>query len=92
MLIELDKLEGREAHDLLAGAIVPRAIAWVSTVNEQGEGNLAPFSFFTGARGGRQRSRSRSSTATMGPRRIRSAISARRASSSSTPFRSSRAS
>ncbi len=48
MLIDLDALEGREAHDLLAGAIVPRAIAWVSTVNEQGAGNLAPFSFFTG--------------------------------------------
>lgn len=48
MLIDLDALAGSEAHDLLAGAIVPRAIAWVSTVNERGEGNLAPFSFFTG--------------------------------------------
>jgi flavin reductase (DIM6/NTAB) family NADH-FMN oxidoreductase RutF len=48
MLIELDKLESQEAHDLLAGVIVPRPIAWVSTVNSRGEHNLAPFSFFTG--------------------------------------------
>jgi flavin reductase (DIM6/NTAB) family NADH-FMN oxidoreductase RutF len=48
MLIELDKLEAQQAHDLLASAIVPRPIAWVSTVNPVGEHNLAPFSFFTG--------------------------------------------
>jgi flavin reductase (DIM6/NTAB) family NADH-FMN oxidoreductase RutF len=48
MLIELDKLAAQEAHDLLAGAVVPRPIAWVSTVNSRGEHNLAPFSFFTG--------------------------------------------
>lgn len=28
--------------------IVPRPIAWVSTLNEDGGANLAPFSFFTG--------------------------------------------
>lgn len=48
MLIELDKLESQQAHDLLTGAIIPRPIAWVSTVNRLGEHNLAPFSFFTG--------------------------------------------
>jgi flavin reductase (DIM6/NTAB) family NADH-FMN oxidoreductase RutF len=48
MLIELDKLEAQHAHDLLASAIVPRPIAWVSTVSATGEHNLAPFSFFTG--------------------------------------------
>ncbi|HSW00476.1 MAG TPA: flavin reductase family protein [Sedimentisphaerales bacterium] len=49
MLIELDQLEeSQQAHDLLTGAIVPRPIAWVSTVNPAGEHNLAPFSFFTG--------------------------------------------
>ncbi|MEN6334596.1 MAG: flavin reductase family protein [Phycisphaerales bacterium] len=48
MLIELDQLESQQAHDLLTGAIVPRPIAWVSTVNQSGEHNLAPFSFFTG--------------------------------------------
>jgi flavin reductase (DIM6/NTAB) family NADH-FMN oxidoreductase RutF len=29
--------------------IVPRPIAWVSTLNDDGSANLAPFSFFTGA-------------------------------------------
>jgi flavin reductase (DIM6/NTAB) family NADH-FMN oxidoreductase RutF len=29
--------------------IVPRPIAWVSTLNEDGSANLAPFSYFTGA-------------------------------------------
>lgn len=29
--------------------IVPRPIAWTSTVNQDGSANLAPFSFFTGA-------------------------------------------
>ncbi len=48
MLIELDKLEPQQAHDLVAGAIVPRPIAWVSTVNLLGQHHLAPFSFFTG--------------------------------------------
>lgn len=48
MLIELDKLESQQAHDLPAGVIVPRPIAWVSTVNRSGQHNLAPFSFSTG--------------------------------------------
>jgi flavin reductase (DIM6/NTAB) family NADH-FMN oxidoreductase RutF len=48
MLIDLNALEAQHAHDLLASAIVPRPIAWVSTVNPAGEHNLAPFSFFTG--------------------------------------------
>lgn len=30
----------------LVGAVVPRPIAWVSTVSEDGVPNLAPFSFF----------------------------------------------
>ena len=31
---------------LILGAVVPRPIAWVSTLSENGEPNLAPFSFF----------------------------------------------
>ena len=31
---------------ILLGTVVPRPIAWVSTINEQGQPNLAPFSFF----------------------------------------------
>ncbi|MEX0799052.1 MAG: flavin reductase family protein [Bacteriovoracaceae bacterium] len=35
-------------YKLLIGSILPRPIAVVSTVNEDGTNNLAPFSFFTG--------------------------------------------
>jgi flavin reductase (DIM6/NTAB) family NADH-FMN oxidoreductase RutF len=40
-------LPEREVYKLLTGAIVPRAIAWVSSVSADGQPNLAPFSFFT---------------------------------------------
>jgi flavin reductase (DIM6/NTAB) family NADH-FMN oxidoreductase RutF len=36
----------REIYKLLTAAIVPRPIAWVSTVNAAGQPNLAPFSYF----------------------------------------------
>jgi flavin reductase (DIM6/NTAB) family NADH-FMN oxidoreductase RutF len=36
----------REVYKLMIGAILPRPIAWVSTVNRDGQPNLAPFSFF----------------------------------------------
>jgi flavin reductase (DIM6/NTAB) family NADH-FMN oxidoreductase RutF len=48
MEINLMDLEPRHAHDLLTSAIIPRPIAWVSSINEKGQANLAPFSFFTG--------------------------------------------
>lgn len=34
-------------YKFLIGSILPRPIAWVSTINEDGSNNLAPFSFFT---------------------------------------------
>lgn len=34
-------------YKFLIGSILPRPIAWVSTINEDGSSNLAPFSFFT---------------------------------------------
>jgi flavin reductase (DIM6/NTAB) family NADH-FMN oxidoreductase RutF len=37
---------GRDNYKLLIGAVVPRPIAWVSTLNRDGTVNLAPFSFF----------------------------------------------
>ena len=37
----------KEMYKLITGTIVPRAIGWVSTVNEEGQPNLAPFSYFT---------------------------------------------
>ena len=48
MEINLMDLEPRHAHDLLTSAIIPRPIAWVSSINCAGQTNLAPFSFFTG--------------------------------------------
>src|SRR5689334_25405496 len=38
-------------YRLLTGLVVPRPIAWVSTLDAQGRGNLAPHSFFTVASG-----------------------------------------
>ena len=48
-LIELsaDALSAAEAYKLLVGIVVPRPIAWVSTLNETGGVNLAPFSCYT---------------------------------------------
>jgi flavin reductase (DIM6/NTAB) family NADH-FMN oxidoreductase RutF len=36
------------AYHWQAATILPRPIAWTSTLNEDGSANLAPFSFFTG--------------------------------------------
>jgi flavin reductase (DIM6/NTAB) family NADH-FMN oxidoreductase RutF len=36
----------QEIHGILLGAIAPRPIAFVSTVDEEGRPNLSPFSFF----------------------------------------------
>lgn len=41
-------LHPRDAYALLTSLIVPRPIAWVSTMDEAGHTNLAPFSYFTG--------------------------------------------
>jgi flavin reductase (DIM6/NTAB) family NADH-FMN oxidoreductase RutF len=47
MEIKPDTLEWKEAYKLLVGSIVPRPIAFVSTIDHNGKANLAPFSFFT---------------------------------------------
>jgi flavin reductase (DIM6/NTAB) family NADH-FMN oxidoreductase RutF len=51
--MELDprKLKPESAYKLLIGCVVPRPIAWVSTVGPDGVNNLAPFSFFMGVCG-----------------------------------------
>lgn len=38
---------GTNAYDLLTSIVVPRPIAWITTVGPDGVGNLAPHSFFT---------------------------------------------
>ncbi|MEO1715033.1 MAG: flavin reductase, partial [Bacteroidota bacterium] len=36
----------RDLHQFLLGSVAPRPIAFVSTVDEEGKPNLAPYSFF----------------------------------------------
>ena len=43
--------EGVNAYRLLTALVVPRPIAWISTLDSSGRGNLAPHSFFTVASG-----------------------------------------
>lgn len=44
--LEPKDLKTPQVHSYLLGAIGPRPIAFASTINSQGEPNLAPFSFF----------------------------------------------
>lgn len=48
MKIDPTTLSQRDSYQLLISVIVPRPIAFVSTVAEDGVLNLAPFSFFSG--------------------------------------------
>ncbi len=45
MKIDPTHLEKKETHDLLVGATLPRPIAFISTIDESGIFNLAPYSF-----------------------------------------------
>ena len=47
MFLESDQLTTPEIYKLLTGGILPRPIAWVSSKDENGVTNLAPYSFFT---------------------------------------------
>ncbi|MSQ64198.1 MAG: flavin reductase family protein [Betaproteobacteria bacterium] len=46
MDLELASLTPLERYKLIIGLVVPRPIGWVSTWNENGVANCAPFSFF----------------------------------------------
>jgi flavin reductase (DIM6/NTAB) family NADH-FMN oxidoreductase RutF len=48
MLLDFSVLSPREAYGWLISTIMPRPIAWVSTISGSGRTNLAPFSFFQG--------------------------------------------
>ena len=48
MRVDLAGLKAREAYQWLTSTILPRPIAWVSSVSADGRTNLAPFSFFQG--------------------------------------------
>ena len=45
-LFDFGQLSPRERYKLLIGTVVPRPIAWVTTVDPQGRVNAAPYSFF----------------------------------------------
>jgi flavin reductase (DIM6/NTAB) family NADH-FMN oxidoreductase RutF len=46
MEINFSTLRSADCYKVLAGLITPRPIAWVTTVNDAGVVNAAPFSFF----------------------------------------------
>lgn len=52
MLIPAAGLDHTSAYKLMIGSIIPRPIAWVSTLSSGGVANLAPISFFTCVPGG----------------------------------------
>ena len=47
MIFNPSDLPYRERYKLTIGAILPRPIAWVSSMDGQGNLNVAPFSYFT---------------------------------------------
>lgn len=47
MFLDLTKNKDLNVYSYLVGGISPRPIAWVSTLNEDGVANVAPYSFFT---------------------------------------------
>lgn len=47
LIIDPDGMDVQSRYKLLIGSVVPRPIAWTSTVSEEGVHNLAPYSFFT---------------------------------------------
>jgi flavin reductase (DIM6/NTAB) family NADH-FMN oxidoreductase RutF len=46
MYLDFASLATRDAYQWISNSILPRPIAWVSTISPEGRTNLAPFSFF----------------------------------------------
>ncbi len=47
LFIDFKDLKVSEQRKISQGSVIPRPIAWVSTINENGTINLAPFSYFS---------------------------------------------
>jgi len=47
MKIDPNILSRGDAHELIMSAVVPRLIAWISSIGEDGIFNLAPYSAFS---------------------------------------------
>lgn len=46
MQIDATVVPWQSLYKILTGSILPRPIGWISTINDAGQPNLAPFSFF----------------------------------------------
>jgi len=47
MLFNTKDIHPQDIYTLLVGSVMPRPIAWVGSLDENGVANLAPYSFFT---------------------------------------------
>ncbi len=47
MIVIPKEIDPKDLYKLLIGSVLPRPIAWVSSISKEGVPNLAPFSFFT---------------------------------------------
>lgn len=45
-LLDLDSISAQDRYKLLSALVIPRPVAWVTTMNAQGVVNAAPYSFF----------------------------------------------
>jgi flavin reductase (DIM6/NTAB) family NADH-FMN oxidoreductase RutF len=48
VIVRTDGLEPRQAYRLMTSVVVPRPIAWITSVGADGTVNLAPYSYFNG--------------------------------------------
>lgn len=48
MQLDFSALDARTTYQWMISTILPRPIAWVSTISAEGKTNLAPYSFFQG--------------------------------------------
>ena len=46
MIFDIEKIKARETYNLLIGLVAPRPIALVTSMNEEGRMNAAPFSSY----------------------------------------------
>ena len=45
-VLDFDLTDAKSRSKIVKGSVIPRPIAWISTLNSDGSINLAPFSFF----------------------------------------------
>ncbi|MBI89796.1 MAG: hypothetical protein CMM95_00135 [Rickettsiales bacterium] len=48
MIFDPKEISFSDTHKIMIGSIVPRPIAFVSTISKDGKNNVAPFSYFNG--------------------------------------------